>query len=116
MTWYGDSGHGACRQSSTKNQSLAAISPVWWTSSNPNNDPLPEQTGFPPPRQAGPRQRFRRHMEIVHECRSWVGVDPAALTQYDLIGCKTAGDHAGSIRCGNIGADEQQFPQRCWVR
>jgi hypothetical protein len=41
MTWYNDSGYGACgTQIDASSQLLVAVSPSWWTSADPNNDPL----------------------------------------------------------------------------
>ncbi|MEU7635234.1 MULTISPECIES: cysteine/serine endopeptidase inhibitor [unclassified Streptomyces] len=41
MTYYNDKGYGACGTSIDPTaQDLVAVSPTWWTSANPNNDPL----------------------------------------------------------------------------
>ncbi|MBO0655844.1 RlpA-like double-psi beta-barrel domain-containing protein [Streptomyces triculaminicus] len=41
MTYYTDKGFGACGTPIDANsQDLVAVSPSWWTSANPNNDPL----------------------------------------------------------------------------
>ncbi len=40
-TYYNDAGYGACgTQIDASSQPLVAVSPAWWTASNPNNDPL----------------------------------------------------------------------------
>ncbi|GII52598.1 hypothetical protein Pth03_09870 [Planotetraspora thailandica] len=40
-TYYNDSGYGACGSSiNAATQSLVAVSYQWWTTANPNNDPL----------------------------------------------------------------------------
>ncbi|MER6400529.1 MULTISPECIES: cysteine/serine endopeptidase inhibitor [unclassified Kitasatospora] len=40
-TYYNDAGYGACgTQINASNQMLVAVSHTWWTSANPNNDPL----------------------------------------------------------------------------
>ncbi|MFJ3671209.1 cysteine/serine endopeptidase inhibitor [Streptomyces sp. NPDC090106] len=41
MTYYNDSGYGACGEVlDASREDLVAVSHEWWTSSNPNNDPL----------------------------------------------------------------------------
>ncbi|WP_354637705.1 cysteine/serine endopeptidase inhibitor [Kitasatospora camelliae] len=40
-TYYNDAGFGACgTQINAGNQMLVAVSHAWWTTANPNNDPL----------------------------------------------------------------------------
>jgi expansin (peptidoglycan-binding protein) len=40
-TYYNDQGYGACgTQIDASSQMLVAVSPSYWTASNPNNDPL----------------------------------------------------------------------------
>ncbi|CAM5569921.1 cysteine/serine endopeptidase inhibitor [Kitasatospora aureofaciens] len=40
-TYYNDAGYGACgTQINASDQMLVAVSHTWWTSANPNNDPL----------------------------------------------------------------------------
>ncbi|MFF3696875.1 cysteine/serine endopeptidase inhibitor [Streptomyces sp. NPDC002221] len=40
-TYYNDKGYGACGTLiDASSQDLVAVSPAWWTSANPNNDPL----------------------------------------------------------------------------
>ncbi|MEU3370595.1 cysteine/serine endopeptidase inhibitor [Streptomyces sp. NPDC006711] len=40
-TYYNDKGYGACgTQIDASSQDLVAVSPAWWTTANPNNDPL----------------------------------------------------------------------------
>ena len=41
MTWYDDAGYGACgTRIDAARQNLVAVSYTWWTTANPNNDPL----------------------------------------------------------------------------
>ena len=41
MTWYNNSGFGACGQAiNPSSQFLVAVSSAWWTTANPNDDPL----------------------------------------------------------------------------
>jgi hypothetical protein len=41
MTWYNDVGNGACGYAvDASSQLLVAVSPSWWTTANPNDDPL----------------------------------------------------------------------------
>lgn len=41
MTWYDDSGFGACGQPiDAATQDLVAVSHEWWTTDNPNDDPI----------------------------------------------------------------------------
>ncbi|RLV04631.1 hypothetical protein CTZ27_10520 [Streptomyces griseocarneus] len=41
MTYYTDKGYGACGTPiDATSQDLVAVSPSWWASANPNNDPL----------------------------------------------------------------------------
>ncbi|KOG63828.1 lipoprotein [Streptomyces griseoflavus] len=41
MTYYNDRGYGACGTPiDATSQDLVAVSAAWWTSPNPNNDPL----------------------------------------------------------------------------
>lgn len=41
MTWYDDSGYGACgTQINAKTQMLVAVPKSWFTNSNPNKDPI----------------------------------------------------------------------------
>jgi expansin (peptidoglycan-binding protein) len=41
MTYYTDAGYGACgTQIDASSQYLVAVSYQWWTTANPNNDPL----------------------------------------------------------------------------
>jgi hypothetical protein len=41
MTWYNDVGNGACGSAvDASSQLLVAVSPSWWTTANPNDDPL----------------------------------------------------------------------------
>ncbi|GLZ36013.1 hypothetical protein Lesp02_82000 [Lentzea sp. NBRC 105346] len=41
MTWYNDKGYGACgTRIDASSQNLAAVPKAWFTSSNPNNDPV----------------------------------------------------------------------------
>ncbi|MFG3284473.1 cysteine/serine endopeptidase inhibitor [Streptomyces sp. NPDC048111] len=40
-TYYNDKGYGACGTPiDASSQDLVAVSPAWWTTANPNNDPL----------------------------------------------------------------------------
>ncbi|WP_051830482.1 MULTISPECIES: cysteine/serine endopeptidase inhibitor [Streptomyces] len=40
-TYYNDSGYGACgTQINASSQMLVAVSHTWWTTANPNNDPV----------------------------------------------------------------------------
>ena len=45
MTYYNDAGYGACGSSiNAATEDLVAVSYTWWTTANPNNDPLCQGT------------------------------------------------------------------------